>query len=244
MPTLTSTPLLPGPFVSTSPNLSLSRRLFTKCLSGPTIRIRTRIQNSTWSLTTRNTSPSPPTVPSMLHILLWRSKPRSTSPSFLSHPSHFSTTPTTPGPRSQSRAELEHALPSEVKKGLFLLDEGCLRSMGDELFSTLIDAFMDVCLSRLRFTTSIPSPNTSSKSGGASVSAPSPLHPPFLRALTLSFRRLSRNIIWRRSSIWIDAMRLSWTLPCAPFFASARYRLVVRRRALRVPGIIPFSSLL
>ncbi|KAJ7840524.1 hypothetical protein B0H14DRAFT_1058398 [Mycena olivaceomarginata] len=139
----------------------------------------------------------------MLHILLWRSKPRSTSPSFLSHPSHFSTTPTTPGPRSQSRAELERALPSEVKKGLFLLDEGCLRSMGDELFSTLIDAFMDVCLSRLRFTTSIPSPNTSSKSGGAS---------------TLSFRRLSRNIIWRRSSIWIDAMRVSWTLPCAPFF--------------------------
>ncbi|KAJ7799975.1 hypothetical protein B0H14DRAFT_1698722 [Mycena olivaceomarginata] len=68
---------------------------------------------------------------------------------------------------AQSRAEFER-----VKKVLFLVDEGCLRKMGDELFSTPIDAFMDVCLSRLRFITSIPSPNSSSKSGGASAPCP------------------------------------------------------------------------
>ncbi|KAJ7742376.1 hypothetical protein B0H14DRAFT_470829 [Mycena olivaceomarginata] len=94
------------------------------------------------------------------------------------------------------------------------VDEECLRNMGDELLSTPIDAFMDVCLSRLRFTTSIPSPNSSSNSGGASA--------PFPKYYLAPFFDLDQ----------CDASSLDPSRR-ALFFASARYRLVVRRRALR-----------
>ncbi|KAJ6593213.1 hypothetical protein B0H19DRAFT_1089417 [Mycena capillaripes] len=56
---------------------------------------------------------------------------------------------------SQFRAELECILPSEVMKDLFLIDEECLKGMDEELFSAPMDAFMDVCLSRLRPTATI-----------------------------------------------------------------------------------------
>ncbi|KAJ7817268.1 hypothetical protein B0H14DRAFT_1388283 [Mycena olivaceomarginata] len=85
---------------------------------------------------------------------------------------------------AQFRAEIERVFPPEVKKDLFLVDEGCLRGMDDELFSTPIDASMDVCLSRLRSTASIPSPSSSSKSGGASA--------PFPKYYLASFLDLNR----------------------------------------------------
>ncbi|KAF7362454.1 hypothetical protein MVEN_00593000 [Mycena venus] len=79
----------------------------------------------------------------------------------------------------QFRAELERILPSELKKDLFLIAEECLKGMDEELFSAPMDAFMDVCLSRLRPATSIPGrppsadgPENSSKSGDASASLP------------------------------------------------------------------------
>ncbi|KAJ7799987.1 hypothetical protein B0H14DRAFT_1699045 [Mycena olivaceomarginata] len=122
---------------------------------------------------------------------------------------------------AQSRAELERVLPSEVKKDLFLVDEGCLRSMGDELFSTPIDAFMDVCLSRLRSTTSIPSPNSSSKSGGASA--------PFPKYYLASFLDLDR----------CDASSLDPSLRAlfCKRALSARHPQAIPAAA---PGVIPF----
>jgi hypothetical protein len=51
---------------------------------------------------------------------------------------------------AQFRAELERVLPKEVKQDLFLIDDECLRGIDEELFWAPMDAFMDVCLARLR----------------------------------------------------------------------------------------------
>ncbi|KAJ7198491.1 hypothetical protein GGX14DRAFT_665711 [Mycena pura] len=47
-------------------------------------------------------------------------------------------------------AELSRILPPQVQKDLVLIDEECLSSMDEELVSAPLDAFIDVCLARLR----------------------------------------------------------------------------------------------
>ncbi|KAJ7132995.1 hypothetical protein C8R46DRAFT_654177 [Mycena filopes] len=70
---------------------------------------------------------------------------------------------------AQFHAELGHILPEEVQKDLFLIDEESLRQMGDELFAAPMDAFIDVCLTRLR----PPTPATQApESEDASASCP------------------------------------------------------------------------
>ncbi|KAJ7840537.1 hypothetical protein B0H14DRAFT_3869469, partial [Mycena olivaceomarginata] len=105
----------------------------------------------------------------------------SDSPFYAAHPpvafQTMSDVPLVPVP---SKPLLDDAHYSEASKDLFLVDEGCLRNMGDEIFSTPIDAFMDVCLSRLRSTTSIPSPSSSSKSSDVSAPFPKYYLAPFL----------------------------------------------------------------
>ncbi|KAK7057762.1 hypothetical protein R3P38DRAFT_3546467 [Favolaschia claudopus] len=70
---------------------------------------------------------------------------------------------------AQFRADLEHIFPSEMKKSLFLVDEECLKSIDEELFSAPLDAFVDVCLARLRPNTLLPT-----RDSAVEFSTPSP----------------------------------------------------------------------
>ncbi|KAJ7099359.1 hypothetical protein B0H15DRAFT_543869 [Mycena belliarum] len=53
-------------------------------------------------------------------------------------------------------AELQRILPAEVKKDLFFVAEECLQGLDEELYTAPLDAFMDVCLARLRPATALP----------------------------------------------------------------------------------------
>ncbi|KAJ6497432.1 hypothetical protein C8R45DRAFT_1093811 [Mycena sanguinolenta] len=68
-------------------------------------------------------------------------------------------------------AELEHILPSDVKKDLFLVDEASLRGMDDDVFAAPLDAFMAVCLARLQIPAR-PPPRSSGESGDISARFP------------------------------------------------------------------------
>ncbi|KAJ7251142.1 hypothetical protein B0H12DRAFT_649850 [Mycena haematopus] len=83
------------------------------------------------------------------------------------------------------RAELEHILPSQAKKDLFLVDEAALRGMDEELFAAPLDEFMAACLALLQLAPSTrPPPPNSSESNDTS--------PPFPRYYLASFLDLDR----------------------------------------------------
>ncbi|KAJ7750094.1 hypothetical protein DFH07DRAFT_550499 [Mycena maculata] len=96
-------------------------------------------------------------------------------------------------------AELEHLIPEEMKKDLFLVDGECLRSMDEELYLAPLDAFMDVCLARQRpATLSLPpidsrlqSPDVPQDSNEQEFIDPAALSPKYYLASFLDLQQLS-----------------------------------------------------
>ncbi|KAJ7033406.1 hypothetical protein C8F04DRAFT_624058 [Mycena alexandri] len=160
-PTPTPRPLPPSQFVSIfrSPLLALC------ALSGPTptpTRRPTLISNPP---TTRRSSSFLSTVLSTPLLPLRISKLPSTSPLSLSASFESDSV------AAQFHAELRHILPEQVQKDLFLIDEESLREMDDELFAAPMDAFIDLCLAKLRPPTPIPT-EALEESDDASASCP------------------------------------------------------------------------
>ncbi|KAJ7125376.1 hypothetical protein C8R44DRAFT_782951 [Mycena epipterygia] len=108
-------------------------------------------------------------------------------------------------------AELERIIPTEVKKDLFLVDEECLQGMDEELFSAPMDAFMDVCLSRLRPATL---PLSSNEQHSADVAA---VFPKYHLASFLDLQRLSASSLDPTLSALFSKRALSTTRwPASP----------------------------
>ncbi|KAJ6491604.1 hypothetical protein C8R47DRAFT_434509 [Mycena vitilis] len=116
---------------------------------------------------------------------------------------------------AQFRTELQRILPSDLKNELFLIDEDCLRGIDEELFSAPLDAFMDVCLARLR-------PATAVFSGRHATDE-----------VSVKFaRRIFPHTTWLRFSICNGIAR--WTPPCGNSSANARYRPADTRILLKL----------